>query len=147
MILSISVGMGSHAQGALNDKFTKPLQYLKNGQVCWLGCVMGIISLCQSKSVTNYFYLKNEDREPGSSSNVLLFFKPCCFKLGYFPIYWKLFNTWNFSELYWDFSLGLASLYHLSIQRIWSIFKNLRPVSPVLQCVGCEWENSHNYFL
>ena len=103
MILSISVGMGSHAQGAQNDKFTKSLQYLKNGHVCWLGCVMGIISLCQSKSVANYFYLKNEDREPGSSSNVLLFFKPCCFKLGYYPIYWKLFNTWNFSELYRDF--------------------------------------------
>ena len=77
MLLS-SVGMASHTQINQNNKFTKSLQYLKNDHVCWLSCVMGIISfICQSKTITNdYFHLKNEGGDQGSSSNVLLLFIP-----------------------------------------------------------------------
>ena len=70
----IVMGMVSHTQSTQNNKFTKSIQYLKNGQVCWLSCVMGIISFtCPSKTITNdYFYLKNEVRNQGSSNNVIM---------------------------------------------------------------------------
>ena len=75
LILSILVGMASHAQSSHNNKVAKCSTYLKNGHVCWLSYVVGIIFfMCQSKTITNdYFYLKNKGREWGSSNNVLLF--------------------------------------------------------------------------
>ena len=42
--------------------------------MCWLSCVIGIISfICQSKTITNdYFHLTNKSRDPVSGNDNFL---------------------------------------------------------------------------
>ena len=66
---------GQSCQRAQNNKCAKSLQYLKNGQLCWLSYVMGItFYICQSNTIPNYYsYLKNGSRDKGRTNNFILF--------------------------------------------------------------------------
>ena len=74
LILSFFVGMANHAQRTQHNKFAKYFQQLKISHMCWLSCVIEIISfICQSKTITNdYFHLTNKSRDPVSGNDNFL---------------------------------------------------------------------------